>query len=1039
MPGNSEARVSDVRFALLGKLMLPGGAGHPMTVPGPRQRSLLAALLLSANVPVACDALADAVWDGAPPAGAPATLRSHVRRLRQALGPQLGARITASDPGYLISVTEPELDVLSFGTACRDASAARQAARWPEASAAAARALELWRGAPLLDVQSQVLRDRFVPRLGEMRLQALEDRAEAELRLGHYDRLIPELRDLAAQHPTREQFQAQLMQALARAGRRAEALDAYRQARRALVDELGIDPGPQLQLLHQQILTGDPALPEPPAGHADTSRAPAPLASSASSPAEVPRQLPGAVPQFTGRLAELARLSQILDRASSLAPGTVVISAIGGTAGVGKTALAVYWAHQVASRFPDGQLYVDLRGYDPGEPMTASTALAAFLRALGVPGRDIPAREEERAARYRSLLAGRRLLVVLDNAGSAAQVRPLLPGAPGCMTVVTSRDSLAGLVARDGARRLDLGLLPPADAVGLLRALIGGRVDADPDAAAALAGQCSRLPLALRVAAELAAASPATGLADLVTELSDQRRRLDLLDGGDDPPTAVRAVFSWSYRHLDAGAARAFRLVGLHPGPDCDQYAAAALTGAGAAQAGHALAALARGHLVQQTGPGRYGMHDLLRAYARDLAIAEDGEDGVRAALTRLSGYYLHAAAVAMDTLFPAEQHSRPRVPQPATPVPPLAAPAVARAWLDTELAALVAIAAQDVPGHTARLAAILFRYLDTGGHFLEAVIIYGHARRAAHRAGDRAAEGNALTSLGVLDLRQGRFQQAATRLQEGLALFRAADDRAGEVRALGNLGILCLQEGRYHEATGHLDRAITLFRLAGDQTGEARALASLAMIAFEQGRYELAADHLQRALVIFVESDDRTGEAHALASLGEINLQQGQPEQAIGRLQRALELFREIGSRPGEARALAVLGHADLQQGRYDQAAERQRQSLAICRETRDRSGEASALNGLGEVLLAAGRPADARVEHTAALSVTTDSGERYEQARAHRGLARSYHAGGDAGQARHHWQQALPLYTALGAPEADEIRAQFSTADHQRVPPHG
>jgi DNA-binding SARP family transcriptional activator len=491
---------------LLGTLTVADGEGDPVAVSGARQRALLAGLLLSANAPLSCETLSEAVWDGAPPPGAATTLRSHIRRLRQALGPRAGARITACDPGYLISVGEAELDVLSFETASRAASAARHAARWQETSAAAARALELWRGAPLLDVPSQVLRDQFVPRLEQMRLQAVEDHAEADLRLGHHDRLIPGLRELTAEHPMRERFHAQLIEALARAGRQAEALEAYRQARRVLVAELGIEPGPHLQRLHRQILDGHPAL----AAQLPVSDA-APLAASADlagSTTQVPRQLPGAVPQFTGRSAELATLSRLLDHAGGQAPGTVVISAIGGTAGVGKTALAVHWAHQVADRFPDGQLYVNMRGYNPDQLFPAGDALAGFLRALGVPGPDIPPDPVDRAARYRSLVAGRRMLVMLDNVRSVEQARLLLPGTPACVTIVTSRDSLAGLVAREGAVRLDLDLLPDAEAVSLLRALIGERAVADLAATKELAAQCSWLPLALRVAAELAAAHP---------------------------------------------------------------------------------------------------------------------------------------------------------------------------------------------------------------------------------------------------------------------------------------------------------------------------------------------------------------------------------------------------------------------------------------------------------------------------------------------------------------------------------------------------
>ena len=408
-------------------------------------------------------------------------------------------------------------------------------------------ALALWRGEPLADVESEVLASREVPRLAELRLQALETASRADLHLGRAADVIPELRRLAEPTSAARVPAPLLMLALYRDGRQAEALAAYQHARQMLIDELGAEPGPGLRELHQRILVADPAL-----AVAEPWRRTATLPSRGPHPGSCRRP----VPHFAGRDSELAALTGLLDRAGEQAPGAVVISAIGGTAGVGKTALAVHWAHQVAARFPDGQLYVNLRGYDPDQPMPAADALAGFLRALGVPGQDIPAEASERAARYRSLLAGRRMLVVLDNARQAEQVRPLLPGSPGCVTVVTSRDSLAGLVARDGAIRLDLDLLPPLGGGRPAAALIGARVDADPAAADALAARCARLPLALRVAAELAAARPAASLAELAGELADQQRRLDLLDAGGDPRTGVRAVFSWSYRHLDADAAR---------------------------------------------------------------------------------------------------------------------------------------------------------------------------------------------------------------------------------------------------------------------------------------------------------------------------------------------------------------------------------------------------------------------------------------------------------------------------------------------------
>ena len=379
----------------------------------------------------------------------------------------------------------------------------------------------------------------------------------------------------------------------------------------------------------------------------------------------VPRQLPAAAADFTGRTAELKILEGLLDSAGR--PGTVVVSAIGGTAGVGKTALAVHWAHQAAARFPDGQLYVNLRGYDPDQPVPPADALAGFLRALGVPGQEIPPEEDERAARYRSLLAGRRMLVLLDNAGSAEQVRPLLPGSPDCTAIVTSRDSLSGLVARDGARRLDLDLLPPADAAVLLTALIGDRAAADPAATAALAARCSRLPLALRVAAELAVSRP--GRPRWLTWSPSW-----LISSGGwtcSTPAATRAPQCARSSPGPAGTwtqprVRAFRLAGLNPGPDFDAYAVAALTGTTVTRSGEALGELARAHLIQPAPLERYGLHDLLRAYARELAADAEGEDGCRAALTRLFDHYLHTAATAMDTLYPAERHRRPRVPAAA-------------------------------------------------------------------------------------------------------------------------------------------------------------------------------------------------------------------------------------------------------------------------------------------------------------------------------------------------------------------------------------
>jgi DNA-binding SARP family transcriptional activator len=612
----TDADPGALRIQLLGPVRAWRGE-RELELGGPRRRALLG-MLAHARQAVSRGALIDGLWGSEPPASAENSVHVYIAGLRRVLEPRRAPRapsqfLTGAGDGYRLRLAPGTLDTEVLGQ--RIADARRLAADDP---AAAARALDaalgLWQGASLAGIPGSWAEIERA-RLDELRQTATADRIDIMLTLGSHHEALAELAALIRQHPLRERFHGQLMLALYRCGRQADALGAFARARHALADQLGIDPGPALQRLHQQILTADTALDLPPPG----GRVKRTL---------VPRELPADVDRFTGRSAELAALDQLLaaDRDATKAAGAALICVVAGTAGVGKTALAVHWGHRVREAFPGGQLYVDLRGYDPGEPVTGASALGGFLRALGVAARDIPADVGQRAACYRSLLDGRRALVVLDNAASVEQVRPLLPGTPSCVVVVTSRDSLAGLVARHGARRLGLDLLPAGDAIGLLLELVGDRVAADPVAAATLAAQCARLPLALRVAAELAAARPDMDLAELAHELADEQRRLDLLDAGGDPRTAVRAVFSWSYRRLPADAARAFRLIGLHPGPDLDTFAAAALTGTSAQHAADLLRQLARGHLIHRAAPGRYAMHDLLRAYAAGAAGARPEE-----------------------------------------------------------------------------------------------------------------------------------------------------------------------------------------------------------------------------------------------------------------------------------------------------------------------------------------------------------------------------------------------------------------------------
>jgi DNA-binding SARP family transcriptional activator len=977
---------SKLEFCLLGPVLVRRD-GVAVPVPRGRQRAVLALLLLNVGRVVSVGEIAETLWGTAPPPSASATVRNYVKRLRRGLGNADQARIVTRSPGYMVRIDPGELDVARFEVLLDGARSAARGGSWEAAADQARAALALWRGEPLADVESEALALGEVPRLTELRLQAAELRIDAELRLGRHGEVIAELERLAAAQPLRERLHALLMLALYRDGRQAEALAVYRQARRVLVDELGAEPGAELRELHRQILTAGPVPAAPESAH---------LALGDVRPAGakpgpvVPRELPGPVPQFVGRAAELADLTEALARASAQRPQTLVISAIAGMAGVGKTALAVKWAHQVADRFPDGQLHVNLRGYDPGQPLSAADVLARFLRSLGVAEQDIPVETGERAARYRSLLAGRRMLIVIDNARDVAQVRPLLPGSPSCVTVVTSRDALAGLVARDGARRLDLGPLPSAEAVGLLRALIGERVDAEPEATVTLAGCCAWLPLALRVAAERAAAAPGVPLADVASELADQQQRLDLLDAAGDRLTAVRAVFSWSVRHLDDQAARAFRLLGLHPGADFDAYAVAALTDSTLRQGRRLLHRLACAHLIQPAGTGRYGMHDLLRAYAADQAADTDSERERGAALIRLFDHYLATAAAAARTLYRGDP-DQPALPRPAAPAPPVTSPTAALAWLDAERCTLVAVAAYDADhgssGHAIGLAASIFRYLDVG-YFADAAAVHGYARRAAVQSGDRTAEAAALTMLGATEAAQGRLGQAASHLEQALALCRADGDRVGEARALANLGMVDYCRGRYLQSAGRHRKALAIHVDVGNHAGQARELHALGIVDLRRGRYEQAAGHLSRSLALFREVGLRSGEAQVLGRLGELELRQGHYGQAAGHLRLSLGLGREIGNRPCQARALVCLGFSELRQGRRRQAIRHLRESLALYVQVGDSSGQAEALNGLGEAFRARSQVNEASARHAAALALAIQCGDKREQARARSGL---------------------------------------------------
>jgi DNA-binding SARP family transcriptional activator len=1013
-----------VRFQVLGDVAASSDDG-PVPLGSARQRAVLAVLLVEPGAVVSHDQLADRVWGTQPPRNARRTVHTYISRLRSALAAVGGPRLDRRSGGYALAADESAVDLHRFRDLVAEARRAdddRAAALWQEA-------LGLWRGEPFAGVDSDWLRSVAVTLEAE-RLSAVLDHNEALLRAGQHARLLPSIADATRTRPLDERLAAQYLLTLYRCGRQAEALERYGHLRERLGEELGAEPGPALRDLHQRILRHDPEL---------TARADAPVtdlgpAADATARRPRPAQLPLDVSGFTGRDDDLQGLDQLVSGRAQTGSDSpvraVVITAISGTAGVGKTALAVHWAHRVSDQFPDGQLYVNLRGYDPDQPIRPSDALARFLIVLGVPERDIPLDDDARAARYRSELAGRSMLIVLDNAASVAQVRPLLPGGGSSLVVVTSRDSLAGLVALHGAHQVLLDLLSPGEAVGLLHRLIGDRVAAEPEAAAALAEQCVRLPLALRVAAVLATSRPDSPLADVVAELSDLHERLDLLDPGGDPYAAVHAVFSWSIQHLPEQAAGMFRRLGLHPGPDLDPYVAAALTGLEPGIARRTLELLVSAHLLHRTGPGRYGMHDLLRAYSVRLGAAQDTGEEREGAENRLLGYYQSAAFAAVNSLYPAEVRYQLDPALSHTAIPDLSAPGQARDWLRAErfcLAAVAEYAADRLRSdYVIGLARILHRYVNTVSS-VELSVVNTHALRAAEATGDLNGQAHALRQLALVSARTSQHETAVGRHRRALALFRRTADTAGEALTLTTLATVEGRRGYHRRALRQHLRAVDLARLAGDRYVEAGVLTNLAITRTRLGHTAEALDAGRRALAIYRGLGTLYSEAVTLNTLANAEMGREHYASAGEHLRRALDVAEELDIVVMKAYVLDSLGLLHLRLEEPQQATECFQQALAHNRQIGDHNGQAWAINGLGEAAQLAGRPASAMAFHTQALAIAAEVDGHQQQARAHAGIGHAHRTMRSTDQARTHYERAHVIYAELGMPEADEMRAHL------------
>ncbi|WP_020667760.1 AfsR/SARP family transcriptional regulator [Amycolatopsis nigrescens] len=955
-----------VEFQVLGDLEVHHD-GRLIDVGSLRQRYVLAALLADANQPVSVDQLVDRVWGGSPPHRPRETLYSYLSRLRRILA--VGdVRIARRPGGYLLAVDPAAVDLHRFRELVGQARKIEGDAR---ALAVFDQVLGLWHGDAFATLETPwfaAMRET----LDQERLAAELDRNDVALRLGLHTKLLVEVSARAVAHPLDERLAGQLMLTLYRCGRSAAAVQAFQTVRRALVNELGIEPGDELQRLHQQVLTGKVA--ERPQ---ETAR-----------PAGC-NYLPRDIDDFTGRDLELDQLIATLPMVEG-ANLAVLINAIDGMAGVGKTTLAIHAGHQLTDRYPDAQLFIDLHAHTAGhEPTEPAAALDTLLRQLGVPGERIPDGLEERAGFWRAELANRRTLVVLDNAASAAQVRPLLPGNPACLVLITSRQQLSDLEA---AHTFSTDVLRPEEAVTLFARAVGNeRVTAERGWADEVVRLCGYLPLAIRIIASRLRTRPTWTIRHVAERMRGQQRLRELATGD----RSVAAAFTLSYQHLDAGHKRLFRLLGLHPGTDFDAYQAAALAGIELDEADRLLEELLDVHLLRQPTSGRYQFHDLLRAYAAQLVTEAETDDSRCAALTGMFDHYLHVASAAMDAVYPKEKHHRPVVSAPGTPAPPLSDSHEAWSWLETERHNLLAAAAHaDSRGwhaYTGYLSTILYRYLDIGGYRDEALTLHTHALTTARDTGDRDLETKALHGLGIVYWRLGRYDQALIHLEEGLELTREVGDRVLERRAVGDVGLVYWRMGQLDQAHVYLKQALTLAKEAGDRDVEGRALDNLGLVCWHAKRYDEGLIYLEEGLALAQRSGHRHIEGYALYGLGLVNGGLGRVEQALTHLEQALALAREAGNR-------------DL---------------------------ESEVLNGLGET--ATSSPTDALAHHQQALAISGVIGNRHEEARAHRGIADAHRKFGRLPAARRHWQHALGLYTDLGVPETEDVRRQLEDCNSQ------
>lgn len=999
----------EVDFRILGPLEVVV-ARRQITVLAGRQRTLLASLLLRANEIVPVDELVERLWGADPPGRPRATVQTYVQRLRQTLGDP--ERVLTTPTGYQVVVGPGELDLARFrelvaaGTSTEDLS--QQAEHLHEA-------LAQWRGRPLVDVPSESLRSQDVPLLEAERLDVLERCFDVELRLGRHAELIRRLQVVTEEHPLRERFSGQLMLALYRSGRQAEAFAVFQNVKQALAEQLGIDPGEELRVVHQAILTGDPAVSPP--------RPPVPAAIDVVTSAQVfhrasPRQLPPELRDFVGREQVIEQISGLLEPDTATGVPLVVIS---GPPGAGKTALAVRVAHELAAKFPDGQLYADLRGFSVTPALTPLQVISRFLVSLGVSGQQVPSDLDEVTTSYRTLLADRRVLVLLDNAATPSQVRPLLPNTPGCAVLVTSRNELRGLTALQGSRPVNLDVLLPAQSYRVLAEIVGAdRIDAEPDAAADIAALCGHLPLALRIAAANLVARPTTTVGEFAAELRQGNLLARLVIDGDDE-AAVRGAFELSYTSLPAAAARLFRLLGLVPGADFDVDAAAALGDVPVEEAARLLDQLTAANIVGRYAGARFHFHDLVRLYAIDRCHLEEDRASITAATERLYRFYLVRVDAAARLLYPVWITLLRPEQNPAVVRARFAHSSQALAWMDQEflnVTAAITHAGAEGPTHLAwPMAEALRPYLVTQGRYraegLSACLTVLDDAVEAENFRAAAAMHN---TVGAVYNRHAEYQRAMWHYNEELCAHRISGFAVGEARALITIGNVYQAMGELDEAAKQIAAGLRLAEENGSRAVSCLGWLNVSFVEMLRGKLDDAENAARQALSLCDDDGGRIAEGECRSILGELLLRRGRFIEAIEEFSRARYLYLSNSVSHYEADVLGLLALAHRELGDYQAAQRHAESAVAIANESSAHDEEADALAILGSIYLRLGHATRALATFDKALALARRIGHVRAEIVSLHGLTEHRRNSGDLASAVIHAETALALCRSAG-----------------------